>query len=729
MTVVADAVDTTPSSPLTPSFTPRPTFQLTRRLVGVSRWPLILLTAVYAINVSDQYLLPAMFPLLKEEFGISDTGLGLLSGSYLLTVTILTVPFGVAADRYRRTRIIAWGTAAWGMTMVWTGTARNYASLFASRMVLGAWDPADNPTSQSLLADYYPVHQRSKVMGVYQIGQLAGIFALPLAGAMAQAWGWRATFFFFSLPAFVVAVLAWRLPEPQRGEQDRRHQNLAARTEAKSTFADTSVREAYREILRVRTYVAALVSSTIASLFFGGIGVWTVTFLIRFHDLSLAEATSAISLFALGGLVGAVLSGYVADHLTHAGHRAARVFVAGLARLLTMPLLLVAFWIENTPLMLTLFTVGALCLTAAQPPLNAARADVLHPSLRGRGTSLDAVCQSIAGAASPVIFGILADTYDLRTAFLILIPLTGVGGLVLLTLGLASYGADERRVQEQVRREVVEAGDDRGSDDDGGAPSPAVGERGEPDGDAPVAAGRDVLLEVEDVDFAYGAVQVLFGTNLELPRGGCHALVGRNGAGKTTLLDTIAGLLEPRSGRIVLDGAEVTGVPPEQRVKLGITLMAGGRSTFPSMTVHDNLWLGAYPFCGDDELVRGRLDAVLDVFPVLRDRLGQAGGTLSGGEQQMVALARALMAGPELLLIDELSLGLAPVVTTELLRVIREITALGTTILMVEQSVHVALEVADHVFVMERGQVIPVGRAADLGDGSELGRMMLEGIS
>jgi ABC-type branched-subunit amino acid transport system ATPase component/sugar phosphate permease len=713
MTATLDPVEA--PSPLTPTFTPRPTFQVTRRLVGVSRWPLILLTAVYAINVSDQYLLPAMFPLLKQEFGISDTGLGILSGSYLLTVTVLTVPFGIAADRYRRTRIIAWGTAAWGMTMVWTGMARNYGTLFASRMVLGAWDPADNPTSQSLLADYYPVHQRSKVMGVYQIGQLAGIFALPLAGAMAQAWGWRATFFFFSLPAFVVAVLAWRLPEPQRGEQDRRHQNLEARTEAKSMFSDHSVWQAYREILRVRTYVAALVSSTIASLFFGGIGVWTVTFLIRFHDLTLAESTSAISLFALGGLVGAVLSGYVADYLTHAGHRAARVFVAGTARLLTMPLLLLAFWIENTPLMLTLFTVGAMTLTAAQPPLNAARADVLHPGLRGRGTSLDAVCQSIAGAASPVIFGILADAYDLRTAFLVLIPLTGVAGLVLLTLGLASYGRDERRVEELIRREA-------------GAEPVVVTEPGP---DAPVeadAVAGDVLLEVEDIDVAYGAVQVLFGTSLELPRGGCHALVGRNGAGKTTLLDTIAGLIEPRAGRLHLNGAEITGVPPEQRVRLGITLMAGGRSTFPSMTVHDNLWLGAYPFCNDERLVQDRLDAVLDVFPVLRDRLGQAGGTLSGGEQQMVALARALMAGPELLLIDELSLGLAPVVTTELLRVIREITALGTTILMVEQSVHVALEVADEVFVMERGKVIPVGRAADLGDGAELGRMMLDGV-
>ena len=725
-------------SSLTPTLTPRPKFHVTRKLVGVAKWPLVLLTAVYTINVSDQFLLSSMFPLLKREFGLSDTALGILSGSYLISVTLGTVPFGALADRYSRTRIIAWGTAAWGVTMIFTGLASGFVMLLLGRMVLGLWDPCDNPTSQSLLADYYPVNQRSKVMGIYQMGQLTGFFLLPIGGLMGEAWGWRATFFFFALPAFVVALLSWRLPEPVRGIQERRHQRLESDESAViwSRYQNVPVTEAYRVILRCRSYTASLVSSAVGSLFFGGIGVWTPTFLIRYHDLDIAEATTALSVVAVGGLAGVLTAGNLADFLTHSGYTSARIGVAGVARLISAPLFIAAFLVGYTPLMLVLLSFGALFLVAAIPPLNAARVDVLHPDLRGRGTSLDAVTQSLASAASPVIYGMIADASDLRTAYMVLIPLAAVAGLILMTFALASYRRDEQAVQEMVRREhalhlagLTEAppvAENTGSPPaEGRRPDPTPDEEDKPEAGIDVDAGDEVLLHIEELDFSYGPIQVLFGVDMALPEGGCHALVGRNGVGKTTLLANIGGLLHAQSGRMFFRDQDLVGIPPEQRAKLGITLMAAGQSMFGSLSVRDNLWFGAYPFAGSQDLVKERLEEVLDVFPALGRRLEQRAGTLSGGEQQMVALGRALVAGPELLLIDELSLGLAPTVTAELLKVVEDIAGLGTTILLVEQSIGVALSVADTVFFMDRGQLSALGPAAAL-DADELAHRLLE---
>jgi ABC-type branched-subunit amino acid transport system ATPase component/sugar phosphate permease len=722
-------VTTTPDapSPLATGRTPRTDFLLTRRLGGANRWPLVLLTAIYALNVADQYVVPTVFPLLKAEFGLSDSALGLLSGSYVIVVMLFSVPFGYIADRWHRTRIISWGTAAWGATMVVTGSVWNFASLLTARMALGAWDPCDNPTSQSLLADYYPAVQRSKVMSVYQVGQLIGVFLIPVAAVMATNWGWRSAFYFLAVPAFIVAILARRLPEPVRGQQDRLQLGLDAAPATTSTVEALPAKAAYREILRCRTFVLMAVSSTIGSLFFGSLGTWSPTFFVRYHDMTLSEAAGATVLLALGGLAGALFSGWAADYTTYRGLRAGRIVIAALARLLGFPLFILTFTIGNTPLMLVAFAFAAMCLIAPQAPLNAARADVLHPSLRGRGTSLDIVLQSTASAVAPVVVGVLADIYSLRTAFLVMAPLMLLSSLILF-VAVATYVREERALRQQIRREVLGSGvaaeladdsDERRDGESAGQAAIRMARTG-----PTVAEGGDLLV-VDDLDVAFGSVQVLFGAALRIPEGGVHAIVGRNGVGKTTLLNTIAGLSDGRRGRILYDGLDLTGVPADQRVRLGITLMGGGRSTFPTLTVEENIWIGAFPYHSHHSVVRERFDAVIEVFPALGDRLKQAGGTLSGGEQQMVALARALMAGPRLLMLDELSIGLAPVVTRSLLDVVQQIKRLGTTVIIVEQSVPNALSVADTVTFMDKGLIVPVGNASELGDGQVLVDMMI----
>lgn len=714
-------------SPLAAAATPHTDFLLTRRLGGANRWPLVLLTAIYALNVADQYVIPTVFPLLKEEFGLSDSALGVLSGSYVIVVMVFSVPFGWMADRLNRTRIISWGTAAWGATMIFTGCVWNYGSLLAGRMALGAWDPCDNPTSQSLLADYYPTVQRSKVMSVYQAGQLTGVFLIPVAAIMATHWGWRSAFFFFAIPAFIVAILARRLPEPVRGQQDRLQLGLEADVPEEKAAPAKSAKEEYRELFRCRTFVLMAVSSTIGSLFFGALGTWSPTFFVRYHDMSLSQAASALILLALGGVLGALLSGWAADYATYRGMKAGRIVIAAVARMAGFPLFLLTFTIDNTPLMLVSFAFAALFLIAPIAVMNAARADVLHPNLRGRGTSFDIVLQSTASALAPVIVGVLADMYGLRTAFLIMVPLMALSG-VLLLVAIPTYVREERALRVTIRREAV-GGDEVAAD----AVDESDRRPGESMGEMAIRLARTgptveeggYLVDIDRLNVSYGPIQVLFDAALKIPEGGVHAIVGRNGVGKTTLLNTIAGLTESRSGRILYDGLDVTGVPPEQRVRLGITLMGGGRSTFPTLTVEENLWIGAFPFHEHDDLIHDRLDAVLDTFPALRGRLRQMGGTLSGGEQQMVALARSLMAGPRLLMLDELSIGLAPVVTRDLLSVVHRIKSLGTTVIIVEQSVANALSVADTVTFMDKGTIVPMGAASDLGDGAVLVEMMM----
>jgi branched-chain amino acid transport system ATP-binding protein len=223
----------------------------------------------------------------------------------------------------------------------------------------------------------------------------------------------------------------------------------------------------------------------------------------------------------------------------------------------------------------------------------------------------------------------------------------------------------------------------------------------------------EALLRVRNVDVAYGEVQVLWDVSLDIYNGEIVALVGANGAGKSTLLSTISGLLQPRSGTIEFGGERIGGASTQRIVELGIAHVPEGRRLFPAMSVRDQLLLGAFRRKDRQEVIRD-LDRVLDIFPRLRERLHNLGGHLSGGEQQMVAIARGVMAQPKLLMIDELSLGLAPVLVEALMETIGRLNADGLTVLIVEQDVQAALERATRGYVLETGQVVLDGTADHL---------------
>ena len=234
-------------------------------------------------------------------------------------------------------------------------------------------------------------------------------------------------------------------------------------------------------------------------------------------------------------------------------------------------------------------------------------------------------------------------------------------------------------------------------------------------------------LEVEGVDFAYGPLRVLFDVGITVAEGESVGLLGTNGAGKSTLLGTISGLLRPSRGMVRLYGEDISRLEPHERVGRGLMQIAGGRAIFPSLSVAENIQVGAYQQLRDKQLLGSRMTEVLSVFPQLETRLDQPAGTLSGGEQQMVALSRALVSGAKVLLIDEVSLGLAPVVMAEVMKMVGELALRGVTLLLVEQSLNVSLSLADRAYFMERGSIRFEGATAGLLERSDLVRSVFFG--
>ncbi len=235
------------------------------------------------------------------------------------------------------------------------------------------------------------------------------------------------------------------------------------------------------------------------------------------------------------------------------------------------------------------------------------------------------------------------------------------------------------------------------------------------------------MLELDGLNAYYGAIQALKGVSISVKDGQIVSIIGANGAGKTTLLRSISGLMASKKGRILYDDRDISGLPASDIVRLGVCQVPEGRQIFAHLTVIDNLRLGAYLYFmrGNRKEIDDQLERIFTIFPVLKERPKQVAGTLSGGEQQMLAIGRALMSRPRLLLLDEPSMGLAPLVVREIFRVIRELHQAGTTLLLVEQNARVALRIASYGYVLETGEVVIEGETKNLLENEEVKRAYL----
>ena len=297
--------------------------------------------------------------------------------------------------------------------------------------------------------------------------------------------------------------------------------------------------------------------------------------------------------------------------------------------------------------------------------------------------------------------GVVSESAGPKAAiYAVIIPSTLVGGFLLLR-SAGSIRNDLYKVVAELREELEE-----------------VQRRAETDPPA---------IQVHSLDFSYGHVQILFDVSMEVRRGEVLALLGTNGAGKSTLLRVIAGLGTPSRGVVRMDGRTITYSSPEQRAAMGVELLPGGKGVFGELSVRENLEVGGFRLRHDSDELNRRIDEVLERFSDLSERQGQIAESLSGGQQQMLALARVLLHRPEVLIIDELSLGLAPAVVQDLLGVLEELSREGMTIIVVEQSLNVALAIADRAVFMEKGQVRFDGPATELLERGDLARAVFLG--
>ncbi|MFC9392750.1 MFS transporter [Streptomyces sp. NPDC057027] len=665
------------------------------------------LTALAAFDELESAALGVLAPDIRDSFGMSDGAIVALSAASGAFLVLGALPMGWLADRCRRGRVAGWAGLAFSATVVASGLAANALLLFLARLGVGIAKSSTLPVHGSLNADTYPIAVRGRLAAAGGFaGRLAGTLSpLAVGGIAALAGGtegWRWAFLALGLPTASAALLAFRLPEPRRG-----------RNEMKAVLGEViddekplpiSLEAAFARLMQIRTARAVVLG--FAALGFGLFTGPVLTNLWLEDHFGLGTLARGVygTVGGLGVLAVLPFAGPWYDRLYRTDPARALKLV-GLLILLTAFITPVQWFMPTAPAFTVVQMVPLILLSTAFAMTGPVMQSVSPYRLRGLGMALAAVYVFFVGATGgSLLSALFLASYDARVAALVIgVPSTLVGALLLIR-GASSIRNDLSLVVHELREELAER--DRRRQDPDGVP----------------------VLQVADVDFAYGNVQVLFGVDFEVRRGEVLALLGTNGAGKSTILKAICGLGTPSRGVVRLNGHTVTYVSPEQRGRLGIRLLYGGKGVFDTMTVRENLEMGAFQLRDTGRARRAaRLAHVLDLFPDLAERLGQRAGSLSGGQQQMLALAMVLMHEPEVLLIDELTLGLAPGVVQDLLRVVERLKADGQTIVIVEQSLNIALAIADRAVFLEKGQVRFVGEARELAERDDLARAVFLG--
>jgi ABC-type branched-subunit amino acid transport system ATPase component/MFS family permease len=589
-------------------------------------------------------------------------------------------------DRRTRAKWVGIGTIVSGLSGVAQSQAVNFGTVAAPRVADEVSELGSGTPIFSLLADYYPPETRGRAFALRGLsGAFSGLVATIAAGIAVEFLGWRIAGFAFALPVIAIGVIAvLKLREPVRGYFERQALGLSEE-HALQQEEPVSLGEGFRRVFAVRTLRRTLIGDIWSN---AGISIFSTLFVFFLADdygLGPLERSMVFVPGIVFSIAGYYLAGGLIDFfsLRKPGNV---LLLKGVFDVITaVGLLGLALgppvWVVIV--LICVFNFGG-ALTG--PAVGAITSQVIPPNVRTLGGAISGLTLLPGIIFFLPLAGSLQDTFGYEVALAVGVPFILIGAII--SVSAAPFFELDRRnsiISSAADQEARQA----------------------------KAEGRSKLLVARDIDVEYNGVQVLFGVDLEVEEGDIIALLGTNGAGKSTLLRAISATQEASNGAILYDGRDITHMPPHEIAARGIVHMPGGRGVFPGLTVRENLLLGTW-LSTDEEETRRQLGEVYEIFPILKERGTSLAGELSGGEQQQLSLAQAFLCKPKLLMIDELSLGLSPAVVGQLLEIVHEIHRRGVTIIVVEQSVNVALTLAKKAVFMEKGEVRFIGRTEEL---------------
>ena len=689
--------------------------ELRRHNLGL--YPVI---ALGLLAIVDQFQFNAYViqgPEISRGVGVPRGVIALLVAVQGLALTLAALPIAASVQAKPRRALMAKSTGmVWSFATLFTGFAANGLGLGALILLDGATSGSVVAVHQPLLIDSYPTSLRGRVISIYRACFEAGTVIAPLFVALLSGvflLTWRGVFLAMGVTAVLASLVALRLRDPGFGRYDE--QRLRESVRGQSVYEEPpggaalrpeehSLRffEISRRLLMIPTMRRVLLSYAI-------LGMLTVplnTYFVFFLEERWGLPTDRRGLFFGGAAMFSVVMVLLFARFNERLFRSspARLFrIASLVQFAGLCSIGASMVMPVFAAMFVCFGLGLGSFALVIPMVQTGFLSIVRAHMRPHAAALAGVFLfGVGGIGGSVVLGGLDVRYGI------------VGSVAgVLCVGLFSslaLNAVRRHVDTDLDRTIAEVVEEEEL------------QRLQRSG------ARLPMLACRRLDFSYGQMQVLFGVDFTVDDGEMVALLGTNGAGKSTLLRVISGLGLPSKGTVRYRGAEITFLDAERRVGLGITQVPGGRAVFGPLSVIDNLRVFAYAHGRQRRDVETGLDNAFATFPRLAERRNQAAATLSGGEQQMLGLAKAIILKPRLLLIDELSLGLAPKIVGELMSTVRAINRGGVAVVLVEQSANVALSLVQHAYFMERGQIRFDGRAADLVQRTDLVRsVFLEG--